>query len=257
VAASFAGALRGDVAICSVMWVNNEIGTVQPIGQLAERAKAAGVLFHTDGVQAFGKLKVDARATPFDYFTLSGHKIGAPKGSGALYVRRGAPLEPLQYGGSQNRGHRPGTENVAAAVGLARAAELAVAELDAETARLGALRDRLQAMLLAAIPDAVVHAAHGPRAPHILNLSVPGTDSESLLMALDLAGIACSSGSACQSGSTEPSHVLVAIGAPHDLAVAALRMSLGSLTTPECIGRVSQVFPTLVAKARRLSAAAS
>jgi len=255
--ASYDAAVRSDVAIVSVMWVNNEIGVVQPIGELAAAAKAKGALFHTDGVQAFGKVKVDARTQPFDYFAFSGHKIGAPKGIGVLYMRRGTPLEPLVYGGSQNRGHRPGTENVAAAVGLARAAELAVAEMAAEMTRLGALRDQLEAALLEKIPDAVVHAKGATRAPHILNISVPGTDSESLLMALDLSGIACSSGSACQSGSVDPSHVLVAIGAPRETAVAAIRMSLGSLTTPEHIARVAERFPALVAKARRLAGAAS
>jgi len=254
---SYDAALKDDVAVVSVMWVNNEIGTVQPIAELAQAAKAKGALFHTDGVQAFGKVKVDARETPFDYFAFSGHKIGAPKGIGALYVRRGSPLEPLVFGGSQNRGQRPGTENVAAAVGFARAAELALAEMEAEMKRLGELRDRLQALLLERIPDAVVHAKGAPRAPHILNVSVPGTDSESLLMALDLAGVACSSGSACTSGSVDPSHVLVAIGAPREIAVAAVRMSLGSLTTPESVDRVAHLFPSLIAKARRLAGAAS
>ena len=254
-AASIEAHLKPDVAVCSVMWVNNEIGTVQPVAALAERTHECRALFHTDGVQAFGKVRVDARAVPFDFFTMSGHKIGAPKGIGAIFVRRGTPLEPLQFGGSQNRGQRPGTENVAAAVGLACAAELAVAEMDAEMARLGRLRDMLETALLARIPDAVVHARRAPRAAHILNVSVPGTDSESLLMALDLAGIACSSGSACQSGSTEPSHVLMALGVSRELGAAAVRMSLGVLTTDEGIQRVAQRFPDLVAKARRLAAA--
>ncbi len=254
---SYDAAIGDDVAIVSVMWVNNEIGTIQDIPALAAAARARGALFHTDGVQAFGKVRVDAKTQPFDYFACSGHKIGAPKGIGALFIRRGSPLEPLQHGGAQNRGQRPGTENVAAAVGFARAAELAIAEMDAEHARLSALRDKLQAALLANIPDAVVHAAGAPRAAHILSISVPGTDSESLLMALDLSGIACSSGSACQSGSVDPSHVLCAIGSPRDVAVAAIRMSLGSLTTAEQLDRVAQVFPKLVAKARRLAGAAN
>jgi cysteine desulfurase len=253
--ASYDAAVKDDVAIVSVMWVNNEIGTIQPIAELAKTAKAKGALFHTDGVQAFGKVKIDAREVPFDYFAFSGHKIGVPKGIGALYVRRGSPLEPLQYGGAQNRGIRPGTENVAASVGFARGCEIAVAEMDAEMKRLGGLRDRLQAALLEKIPDALVHGAGGPRAPHILNISVPGTDSESLLMALDLAGIACSSGSACQSGSVDPSHVLVALAVPRDCAIGAIRMSLGSLSTQEQMDRVAHLFPTLIAKARRLAGA--
>jgi len=254
---SFDALVRDDVAICSVMWVNNEIGTVQPIATLAERAKARGVLFHTDAVQAFGHIPVSARTTPFDILSLSGHKIGAPKGIGAIYIRRGTFVEPLQFGGSQNRGVRPGTENVASAVALARAAELAVEELDTEMPKIRAMRDELQRELETRIPDAVVHAAGALRAPHILNISVPGTDSESMLMALDMSGVACSSGSACQSGTVDPSHVLEAIGVPRELAIAAVRMSLGSLTTPACVDRVVQLFPALIAKARRLAGVAS
>jgi cysteine desulfurase len=254
---SFDALVRDDVAICSVMWVNNEIGTVQAIAKLAQRAKARGVLFHTDAVQAFGHIPVSAKTTPFDILSLSGHKIGAPKGIGAIFIRRGTFVEPLQFGGSQNRGVRPGTENVAAAVALARAAELAVEELDTEMPKIRAMRDALQRELETRIPDAVVHAAGAPRAPHILNISVPGTDSESMLMALDMSGVACSSGSACQSGTVDPSHVLEAIGVPRELAIAAVRMSLGSLTTPACVERVVQLFPALIAKARRLAGVAS
>jgi cysteine desulfurase len=241
------------VALCSVMWVNNEIGVVQDLEPLVERAKAAGALFHTDAVQAFGKVPIDARAIPFDSLTISGHKVGAPKGIGAMFIRRGTPLEPLMFGGSQDRGRRPGTENVAMAVGLARAAELAVEEREASWARLEEMRNRLEAALLARIPDAVVHGRDGRRAPHILNISVPGTDSESLLMALDLQGVACSAGSACQSGSVTPSHVLSAMGVRTDLGSSAVRMSLGALTTDEGIARVSALFPALIEKARRLS----
>lgn len=254
---SFDALVDGDVAICSVMWVNNEIGTVQPIAKLAERARSRGVLFHTDAVQAFGHIPVSVKTTPVDILSLSGHKIGAPKGIGALYIRRGTFVEPLQFGGSQNRGVRPGTENVAAAVALARAAELAVEELATEMPKIEAMRDRLQRELEERIPDAVVHAAGAPRAPHILNISVPGTDSESMLLALDMSGVACSSGSACQSGTVDPSHVLEAIGVPRELAIAAVRMSLGSLTTPACVERVAELFPALIAKARRLAGAMS
>ena len=253
--ASFDALVDDKVAICSVMWVNNEIGVLQPVSALAARARARGVVFHTDAVQAFGKVLIDARTTPFDVLSISGHKIGAPKGIGALYVRRGTPIEPLMFGGTQDRGRRPGTENVAMAVGLARAAELAVAEREHEWTTLAALRDRLEAALLERIPDAVIHGRGAPRAPHILNISVPGTDSESLLMALDLRGIACSAGSACQSGSVSPSHVLAAIGVPPDLATSAIRMSLGCLNTSACVDRVADVFPMLVEKARRLATA--
>ncbi len=253
--ASFDALVTEDVAICSVMWVNNEMGVLQDIPALSASAKARGVVFHTDAVQAFGKVDVNARTTPFDVLSISGHKIGAPKGIGALYIRRGTPIEPLMFGGSQDRGRRPGTENVAMAVGLARAAELAVSERAHEWTKLETLRDRLEAALLARIPDAVIHGRGGPRAPHITNVSVPGVDSESMLMALDLRGVACSAGSACQSGSISPSHVLSAIGVTPDLASAAIRMSLGSLTTDACIDRVAELFPALVEKARRLTPA--
>jgi cysteine desulfurase len=254
---SFEQHVTEEVGVCSVMWVNNEVGTIQRLASLGERARARGVVFHSDGVQAFGKCFIEARTQPFDLLTISGHKIGAPKGIGALFVRRGTPLEPLLHGGTQNRGLRPGTENVAFAVGLARAAELAVAERVAEGGRLRALRDALEAQLVGRIPDVVVHGRGAERAPHILNLSVPGTDSESLLMALDLAGVACSSGSACQSGNVEPSHVLMAMGVPRGLAVGTVRMSLGSLTTAECVDRVAQLFPTLITRARRLAGTAA
>lgn len=253
--ASFDKLVTEDVAICSVMWINNEIGSMQHVPELAARAKARGVVFHTDAVQAFGKVDIDARRQKFDLLSLSGHKIGAPKGIGALYIRRGTPLEPLMFGGTQDRGRRPGTENVAMAVGLARAAELAVAEREHEWKKLEALRDRLERGLLEKLPDAVIHGRGAPRAPHITNISVPGTDSESLLMALDLRGIGCSAGSACQSGSVTPSHVLSAIGVPGELAGSAIRLSLGCLSTDACVDRVLDVFPMLVEKARRLQTA--
>ncbi len=243
------------VAVCTTMWVNNEIGTVQPVPELATKAKERGALFHTDAVQAFGKIPIDAQKQQFDFLTISGHKFGAPKGIGALFIRRGIHIEPLMHGGTQDRGRRPGTENVAAVVGLARAAELTLAECEAHCARIRKLRERLEAGILERVPDAVVHGRGAERAPHILNVSVPGTDSESLLMALDLRGIAASGGSACQSGSVSPSHVLTALGVRPELAGAAIRMSLGILTTDRCIDRVIEVFPVLVAKARQLAAA--
>jgi cysteine desulfurase len=236
------------------MWVNNEIGTVQPVPELASDAKSKGVVFHTDGVQAFGKVKIDAASQAFDLLSISGHKIGAPKGVGALFIRRGTKLHPLFHGGMQDRGRRPGTENVAYAVALATAAELTIAESGKECDRLRALRDRLEASIVARVPDAVVHGRGAERAPHVLNVSVPGTDSESLLMALDLQGIAASGGSACSSGSISPSHVLTAIGVKPDLASAAIRMSLGSMSDDASIERVADVFPALVMKARQFAA---
>ncbi|HEY5060432.1 MAG TPA: cysteine desulfurase family protein [Gemmatimonadaceae bacterium] len=253
---SFEALLADDTAIATVMWVNNEIGTIQPIAELATIAKNRGALFHTDAVQAFGHVAIDTKAIPYDVLSISGHKIGAPKGIGAVYIRRGTVIEPLFHGGSQDRGRRPGTENVAAAVGLARAAELAVAEREEHCERLMRLRDRLELAILACVPDAVIHGRHArDRAPHIVNVSVPGTDSESMLMALDLRGIGCSAGSACQSGSITPSHVLRAIGASPELASSAIRMSVGSLTTDGCIDRVANVFSALVDKARAMTPA--
>jgi cysteine desulfurase len=253
--ASFDELVDDTVAVCSAMWVNNEIGTIQPVPEMAAKAKSRGALVHTDAVQAFGKIPIDAQKQQFDFLTISGHKFGAPKGIGVLFIRRGSPIEPLMHGGTQDRGRRPGNENVAAAVGLARAAELTLAEAEAHCARLRKLRDRLETGILERVGDAVIHGRGAERAPHITNVSVPGTDSESLLMALDLRGIAASGGSACQSGSIDASHVLTAIGVRPDLASAAVRMSLGILTTDHCIDRVLEVFPALVAKARQLTAA--
>lgn len=252
---SFDALVDDAVAVCSVMWVNNEVGTVQPIPAMAEKSRERGVVMHTDAVQAFGKVRIDASTQQFDLLSISGHKIGAPKGIGALFIRRGTPLQPLFHGGTQDRGRRPGTENVASAIGLARAAELVIEESERECKRVEALRDKLESAILERVPDTVVHARNTTRAPHVLNISVPGTDSESLLMALDLKGIAASGGSACSSGSISPSHVLVAMGVSPELASAAIRMSLGALTTDESINRVAEVFPALVQKARQLSAA--
>lgn len=248
--AHFDECVNDAVAVASVMWVNNEIGVVQDIPTLAARAKAAGAVFHTDGVQAFGKVTIDARNTPFDLLTISGHKIGAPKGIGALFIRRDTPLSPMFHGGSQDRGRRPGTENVAFAVGLATAAELTLAEHEAEHARLLALRTAFEQRLRARVPDVVYHGEGATRAPHIVNLSIPGTNSESMLMALDLRGIACSAGSACQSGSVSASHVLTAMQVPHELASAALRLSFGVLSTPECVERTVDAIASLAEKAR-------
>ena len=255
---SFDSLVRDDTAVASVMWVNNEIGTVQDIPALAALAHGRGVLFHTDAVQAFGKVAIDAVHVPFDALSLSGHKIGAPKGCGAIYIRRGTVLESLFHGGSQERGKRPGTENVAAAIGLATAAELTCREREAECRRLEQLRERLETGIRQRIPDAVIHGSGAKtRAPHIVNVSVPGTDSESMLMALDLQGIGCSAGSACQSGSASPSHVLSAIGVPRDLINGAIRMSLGSMSTEATVDRVVEVFAKLANKARGLATVSS
>ncbi len=252
---SYDALVDANVAICSVMWVNNEIGTIQSLPDLAGRAKAKGAMMHTDAVQAFGKVHIDAATQQFDLLAISGHKIGAPKGIGALFIRRGTNLQPLMHGGSQDRGRRPGTENVAYAVALAKAAELTLAEHDVECARLRRMRDRLEEAILDKVPDAIIHGRGADRAPHVLNVSVPGTEAESMLMALDLKGIAASGGSACQSGSVSASHVLIALGVPREIATAAIRMSIGSLTDDACIDRVAEVFPALAHKARQLAKA--
>lgn len=252
---SFDRLVDSAVALVSVVWVNNETGVIQDVPGLSVKAKARGAVMHTDAVQAFGKINIDAATQQFDLLSISGHKLGAPKGIGAIFIRRGTTIQPLMHGGTQDRGRRPGTENVAAAVGLARAAELTLEEKETECARVRSLRDRLEAAILERVPDAVVHSRGAARAPHISNISIPGTDNESLLMALDLRGVAASGGSACQSGSVGTSHVLAAMGVAPDIAGGAIRMSLGTLTTPEAIDRVIEIFPTLVAKARQLASA--
>ena len=251
--AQLARALERDLAVVSVMWVNNEVGTVQPIRQLAERCREAGVLFHSDAVQAFGKVPVSLRDVHCTLLTISGHKIGAPKGVGALIVRDRKAVEAIIHGGGQQFGIRPGTENVPGIIGLGVAARLAAQEQEALAARLRDLRDELERRLLAIVPDGVIHGWQGERAPHISNVSIPGTDSEALLMHLDLAGIACSSGSACSTGAVEPSHVLTAMGVPRDLGVAALRFSFGKDSTLEDVEAVATALPRIVEKVRSLS----
>jgi cysteine desulfurase len=247
-------ALERGVAVVSVMWVNNEVGTVQPVADVATRCCDTGVLFHSDAVQAFGKIPVSLRDVNCTLLTISGHKIGAPKGVGALIVRDRKAVEAIIHGGGQQFGIRPGTENVPGIIGLGVAARLAAEEQQALAARLGELRDELERRLLAIVPDAVINGWQGVRAPHITNVSIPGTDSEALLMHLDLAGIACSSGSACSTGAVEPSHVLTAMGVPRDLGVAALRFSFGKDSTLEDVEAVSAALPKIVEKVRSLSA---
>jgi cysteine desulfurase len=247
-------ALARGVAVVSVMWVNNEVGTVQPVGRLAARCREAGASFHVDAVQAFGKIPVSLGDVPCTFLTVSGHKIGAPKGIGALIVRDRHAVEAIIHGGGQQYGIRPGTENVPGIVGLGKAAELAAREQADFATRIAALRDELERGVLAVVSDASVNAAHAPRAPHVSNVSLPGTDSEALLMHLDLAGIACSSGSACSTGAVEPSHVLTAMGVPRELGVAALRFSLGKDNTREDVEALVAVLPRIVEKVRALSA---
>jgi cysteine desulfurase len=251
---ALAAALGQGVAVVSVMWVNNEVGVMQPVARLAARCREAGVAFHVDAVQAFGKIPVSLPAVGCTLLTISGHKIGASKGIGALIVRDRHAVEAIIHGGSQQFGIRPGTENVPGIIGLATAVELAARE-QAEFARcVGALRDELERRVLAVVPDAVINAARSPRAPHVSSIAIPGTDSEALLMHLDLAGIACSSGSACSTGAVEPSHVLSAMGVPRELGIAALRFSFGKDNTLADVEAVAAAFPKIVEKVRALSA---
>lgn len=245
--------LAAKPAVVSVMWVNNEVGTVQPVEDIGRRCRAAGAMFHTDAVQAFGQIPVSVDAADATLVTLSGHKIGAPKGIGALIVRSRAAVEAIIHGGSQQFGLRPGTENVPGSVALGRAAELAASEQGEKAARLAGLRDELAARIRAAIPDAVWIAEDGPRAPHVLSVAIPGADAEALLMHLDLQGVAASGGSACNTGAAEPSHVLTAMGVPRELALCTVRFSLGRETVPADIDRAAEVFPAVVAKVRKLA----
>jgi cysteine desulfurase len=240
-----------DPAVVSVMWANNETGAIQPVEEIAARCAQAGVAFHSDAVQALGKVPVRVSDVPAAMLAFSAHKLGGPRGIGALYLRRGTAVEPLLYGGGQQRGLRPGTEDVAGAVGFAVAAELAEAEREAFAARVGALRDRLEAGLRMAVPDLVVNAAGALRLPHICNVSVPGADAEMLLIGMDMEEVAVSSGSACASGAVKSSHVLTAMGLPPDLAGPSVRFSLGRETTESDVARAVEAFATVVHRARR------
>jgi cysteine desulfurase len=240
-------------AVVSVMWVNNEVGVLQPVGEIADRCRQANVIFHTDAVQAVGKLSVSLERLCCTLLTISGHKIGAPKGIGALIVRDRKAIEAILHGGGQQFGIRPGTENVAGAVALGRAVQLAAAEQAALSERLRQLRDALGKRLKATVPDLVIMAEQSERAPHLLNVAVPGADSEALLMHLDLGGVAASSGSACSTGAVEPSHVLIAMGVPRDLALGAIRFSFGRESTMEDVDRAVEVVPAVLAKVRKLA----
>ncbi len=251
------GHLTPDTALVSIMHANNEVGTIQPVADLAALAHERGALFHTDAVQSVGKIPVSVNELGVDLLSLSGHKFGGPKGTGALWIRRGVRLAAHLTGGRQERNRRAGTENVPALIGLGVAARLARAKLDHVAASIARLRDRLEEGILAAVPDAVVNGARDRRVPNTTNVSFPGIEAESLLIALDLEGIAVSTGSACSSGSLEPSHVLRAMGLPAPRTRNSLRFSLGSGTTAADVEHVIAVLPDLVAKLRRLTQAAA
>lgn len=246
-------AITDDTAIVSVMHANNEIGTIQPIAELAAIAKAHGALVHTDAVQTAGKVPIDVKTLGVDLLSISGHKLYGPKGVGALWLRKTVRLMPFVTGGRQERNRRAGTENVPGIVGLGAAADRARAKLGEEAARLETLRDRLEQGILDAVPGSERNGAARPRVANTANLSFARIESESLLIGLDLEGLAVSSGSACSSGTLEPSHVLKAMGLPHARTLSSIRFSLGESNTEADIDRVIKVLPPLVEKLRSLS----
>ncbi len=250
---ALAAALTDRTALVSVMHANNEIGTLQPIAALAALARSRGALFHTDAVQTAGKLPVDVQALGVDLLSISAHKFGGPKGTGALWVRRGVRLVPFMTGGRQERNRRAGTENVPAIAGMGAAATYARQHAAGAAPAIAALRDRLEAGVLAGVPDTAVNGDRDTRVPNTTNISVDRVESESLLIALDLEGVAVSSGSACSSGTLEPSHVLKAMGFPHMRTLNSIRFSLGSGTTAAEIDHVVAVLPGLVTKLRSLA----
>jgi cysteine desulfurase len=250
---TFQAALRPDTILASIMYVNNEIGTVQPIARLAAAAHAAGVVFHTDAVQATAYLPLDVRMLDVDLLSLAAHKFYGPKGAGVLYVREGTPIVPIIHGGSQEFSKRAGTENIAGIVGLTVALELALDERSEVAGRVGALRDHFEAQVRARIPDVRVNAGEALRAPHISNLSFLGVTSEQLLIRLDLDGLAVSAGSACASGAIEPSHVIAALGLPDEWMRGVIRFSLGRTTTQTQIDRAVEVLERAVADLRSIS----
>ena len=253
--ASLEAALTEDTALVSVMHANNEIGTIQPVADLARTARARGALFHTDAVQSAGKIPVDVKALGVDLLSLSAHKFYGPKGVGALWVRRGVRLQAPITGGKQERSRRAGTENVAGIVGMGVAAREARAKMAEEAARLGPLRDRLENGILAAVSGTAVNGARTPRVPNTTNISFDRVEAESLLIALDLAGIAVSTGSACSSGTLEPSHVLKAMGLPAHRTQNSIRFSLGAANTEADVDRVIAALPGIVEKLRSLTRA--
>ena len=246
-------ALRKETVLITIMHANNELGTVQPLEEIGRVAKQADVYFHTDAVQSAGKIPIDVARFQLDLLSLSGHKLYGPKGIGVLYVRGGTRLKQLLYGGHHQRGVRPGTENVAGIVGLGKAAEIARHSLANDAKRLTALRDQLEHGLLRRVPHSRINGGHAVRTPNTANLVFPGVEGEALLIALDLRGLACSTGAACSSGAVEPSHVLTAIGLPAEEARASLRFSLGRHTTQADIDFAMQVIPAVVAQLRQLS----
>lgn len=249
----YAAALSEDTALVSVMMANNEVGNIYPVERMAEMAREKGVLFHTDAVQAVGKVPLRLSGTAIDMLSLSGHKLHAPKGIGVLYIRRGVRFRPFLRGGHQERGRRAGTENVPYIVGMGEAARLAAANMDAERRDVARLRDRLEAGLLKAIPDCMVNGDVENRLPNTSNIAFKNVEGEAILLMLDRLGICASSGSACTSGSLEPSHVLRAMGVPFNYAHGSVRLSLSRYTTEEEIDYVIAHMPDVIKTLRALS----
>jgi cysteine desulfurase len=246
-------ALRPETVLITVMHANNELGTIQPIEEIGRIAREAGVCFHCDAVQSAGKIPVDVERLGVDLLSISAHKFCGPKGVGALYVRTGASIVPRFRGGHAERDRRPGTENVPGIVGIGKAAELARVKLTEDSARIAALRDRLEKSLLERVSDAFVNGDRARRVPNTSNITFRGAGGEALLIGLDLQGIACSTGAACSSGSTEPSHVLLAAGLSHDDARSSLRFSLGRATTADEIDYAIATIPGVVERIRAIS----
>ena len=236
-------AITDKTILITIMFANNEIGTIQPIAEIAKIAKAHNVLFHTDAVQAVGAVPINVHELGVDMLSLSGHKFYAPKGVGALYIRRGVRIDINQQGGAQERGKRGGTENMAQIVGLGKAIEMATADVEGHAKKLAHMRDRLIDGILAEIPDVKLNGHRTERLPNNVNVSIRYIEGEALLLRLDLAGIAASSGSACTSGSLDPSHVLLAIGLPHEVAHGSLRLSLGDFNTEHDVDVVLEKLP--------------
>ena len=250
-------AMTDDTALVSIMHANNEIGTIQPIAELAAIAHAHGALVHTDAVQSAGKIPVSVRTLGVDLLAVSGHKFYGPKGIGALWVKRGVRLSPFLSGGKQERNRRAGTENVPGAIGMGVAAGLAVQKMTAEAVRLASLRDRLENGILSSVPNTEVNGSREARVPNTTNISFDRIEAESLLIALDLEGVAVSTGSACSSGTLEPSHVLKAMNLSSHRAQNSIRFSLGASNTEEQIDHVISILPRIVTKLRSLSAVGS
>jgi cysteine desulfurase len=246
-------ALRPETILISVMHANNELGTIQPIEEIGRIAAEADVYFHCDAVQSAGKLPLDVNRLGVDLLSISAHKIYGPKGVGALYVRAGTPLEPQFHGGHHERDRRPGTENVPGIVGFGKAAELARVRLTTDSAQIESLRDRLEKMLLNSLASVRVNGDRSRRIPNTTNLVFTSAGGEALVIALDLQGVACSTGAACSSGAVEPSHVLLAIGLSPDEARSSLRFSLGRTTTAAEIDRAADIIPPTVERLRALS----